>query len=93
MMLTWVFFVSAVPQARKASLARFLEKRKERYNLRVHIHYSLSVLEQVMFPYSGLVMYHSLHLCCQADIHVCMLVLQSDYCCAVFIIQEPDGEQ
>uniref|UniRef100_A0A453KSK7 Uncharacterized protein n=1 Tax=Aegilops tauschii subsp. strangulata TaxID=200361 RepID=A0A453KSK7_AEGTS len=25
-----LFFISAVPQARKASLARFLEKRKER---------------------------------------------------------------
>jgi hypothetical protein len=30
----------AVPQARKASLARFLEKRKERYYLRIHFLYS-----------------------------------------------------
>lgn len=35
----WIFFPpnTAVPQARKASLARFLEKRKERSVIKIHV--------------------------------------------------------
>jgi hypothetical protein len=63
LMAVFFCFVSAVPQARKASLALFLEKRKERYNLRIHLLYSLNVIEQIILAYSGLLMCDRLHLC------------------------------
>ncbi len=43
----WAFFyaVTELPQARKASLARFLEKRKDRYNISVqHISKKIAFL-------------------------------------------------